>query len=43
MFLIPSINIDLLLIKELNDSAVRIFNLDATSSPFKSDIGLDSA
>ena len=43
IFFIPSIKISLLLIKELKDKAVNIFSFDATSSPFISDVGLDSA
>ena len=43
IFLIPSTSMDLLLIKELNESAVKIFSLEATSSPFKSEVELVSA
>ena len=43
IFVIPSIFIFLLLIKELNERAVSIFNFEATSSPFISEEGLLSA
>ena len=43
MLFIPSTLISLLLINELKLNAVKILSFDATSSPFKSDTGFDSA